>query len=489
MKTILLINSSGTQYFRRLKGRWQFIEHPDRHERIWVIANLPEEMLEAIQLPPLFGSDRGNYLARHLAAAYPHSQYRAASVIAARPFKHNTALISGLGTETSVRILTEITDSPIAGVWGISLLLTLLTRRLSITDVILGLPSRHYLRIVVFKKGLPVLTRCVHRDIEHSDHESDADANEILRTRQHLENRRIFEPIAIPPVLYLGDSRFIASTLNEGGLTLLPLPEKLSPKGDAAYFHFLFEFVISSPTGQLAPPHLRAKHITQRLQQATYTGMAITLLAVILLGQQDFRTLINLNDYANKLNDRLQQVSDDQERLAAHIRTTGLDPVLLRQATQFSVQEIAAAPSPSSLLQLTAYSIADLSQLRIKSLHFAYPEHGERYCRESHLIESTHTDQPFTSRLNTATSIPPRHTELQFTVLATETLAPEARSELYRRISAKLKNRADLKLIQDPATFSLLNTIKGGFDTNDNTTDHLWCMSIPWNSERPGKSP
>ena len=195
MKTVLFINSSGPRYFRRENGVWHSIDKPDHSDRLWVIANLPEETLDTFKLPMLFGRDRSSFIARRLAAAFPHSQYCAAAVLNGNWLNPVTAALNGLTTAEAVTSELEKHDMTIAGVWGISLLLTLMTRHLSIKDVILAMPSVHFLRIVVLQDGIPVLTRCVHRYSEDSDHENDSDANEILRTRQHLENKRFFENV------------------------------------------------------------------------------------------------------------------------------------------------------------------------------------------------------------------------------------------------------------------------------------------------------
>ncbi|MDO8207087.1 MAG: hypothetical protein Q7T38_04595, partial [Gallionella sp.] len=242
----MFISSSGARYFRRDQGLWQLIDKPDHEDKLWVIANLPEEMLEAFKLPLLFGQDRSTFLQRHLVAAFPHSEYRAAPVISGSLLKPSTAVLSGLTTAETVTSKLSKLDVPIAGVWGISLLLTLLLKRLAIANIMLVIPSERHLRILVLKDGIPLLTRCVHRYSEDNDKDKDSDANEILRTRQHLENRRIFEHDAIPPILYLGDSASTGKNLTDAGLKLLPLPDTLTPKGDAAYLHPLFEFVASS---------------------------------------------------------------------------------------------------------------------------------------------------------------------------------------------------------------------------------------------------
>lgn len=492
MKTVLFINSSGPRYFRRENGVWQSIDKPDHSDRLWVIANLPEETLDTFKLPILFGRDRSSFIARRLAAAFPHSQYCAAPVLDGNWLKPVTAALNGLTTAEAVTSQLEKHDITVAGVWGISLLLTLLARRLSIKDVILAMPSVHFLRIVVLKDGTPVLTRCVHRYSEDSDHENDSDANEIIRTRQHLENKHFFERESIPPVLYLGDATSIESYLTRAGLTLMSLPDQLSPKGAAAYLHPLFELAVTSPRGQLAPLQLRASHLAQNLRHAAYAGIGLSLLAVIVFGQANFRTLIDLFGREQMLTRDLEKATSEREQLAARISSTGMDPALVRQATRFSARELEAAPAPGSLLKFTAGAIASLPQVRIKTLSYRFPKSGERYCQGQTVIEvpllkrkidlSIGGSTPSDTAIGEAEDTPPRYSELQFSILLTETLTPEAQIEIKKRISSALKARDGVQLMQDPAAFSLINTLKGGFGMDTTQTENLWCMSIPWHA-------
>ncbi len=477
MKTVMLISSSGARYFRRDQGLWRLIEKPDREDKLWVIANLPEEMLEEFKLPLLFGRDRSSFLERHLVATFPRSEYRAAPVISGSLLKPSTAVLTGLTTVEAVTGKLSKLDVPVAGVWGISLLLTLLLKRLAIANAMLVVPSERHLRILVLKDGIPILTRCVHRYSEEND--KDSDANEILRTRQHLENRRFFEHDAMPPILYLGDSASTGKNLTDAGLKLSPLPDALSAKGDAAYLHPLFELVASSPRGQMAPLQLRATHLAESLRRASYAGIALSLLAAILFGQQDFRALIALHGREQTLNANLQQTIRERDLLAGRISASGNDPALVRQATTFAALEMEAAPTPEAILQFTAVAIADLPQVRIKSLTYRFPKQGERYCQGQSAIPLFSGSTPSDSGNAAA---PQRFTEFQFSILLTENLAPAAQIDIRKRISAALKARNGVQLMQDPAAFSLINTLKGGFGMETASADNLWCMSIPWST-------
>jgi len=491
MKTVLLVNSSGAHYYRRVSGAWQPIEQPDPKARLWVIANLPEETLEAFHFPFLIGHDRSNFLERRLLGAFPHSQYRAAPVISGGLLSPGTAVLTGLTVADAVTSQLDKLDVSISGVWGAAMLLTLMLKRLGIANVVLALPSVHHLRILVVKEGIPALTRCVRRYSEDSDDENDSDANEILRTRQHLENQRIFEREAIPPVLYLGDSTSVNEYLIRAGLTLLPVPKTLAPNGEAGYMHALFEFAISSPRGQLAPLQLRARHLAENLRETSYLGIAASLLAIVLFGQADFRALMGLHQHQRALLADMQLATNERDSLADGISASGKDPALVRQATRFAALEMDSAPAPAAIFQVAADAIADLPQVRIKNLVYRFPKAGETYCQGQSVIDLPllSGNNPTDTGINPVTGIPLRHAELQFTILLTTDLAPAAQTETRKHISATLKNMKGIQLIGDPAAFSLINTLSGGLGLDTQQTENNWCMSVLWESNSPPTLP
>lgn len=491
MKTVLLINSSGSRYFRRVNSEWQIVGQPEHNDKLWVIANLPEEMLETFNLPLLFGRDRSNFLERRLSTVFPHSHYRASSMVSGGLLRSGTAVLTGLSTADAVSSQLEKLDITIAGVWGLSMLLTLMLKRLAIANVLLAIPSAHHLRILVIKDGIPVLTRCVRRYSEDSDNENDSDANEIMRTRQHLENNRIFEHDSIPAILYLSENQSTGEFLTRADLTMMPLPGALAPKGEAGYLHPVLEYVVSSPHGQLAPLQLRARHLAENIRMACYIGIAASMLGILIFGQSDFRALLSLHQRESVLHNEMQLATTEHDRLSDSISVSGKDPALVRQATRFAAFELDRAPVPKSILELAASSISELPQARIKNLTFRLPKQGESYCGGRSTIDlpllnnmfMMNNSEPTGAGGAEANALPQRHAELQFSIMLTDNLAPAAQAEISRRISTALKKIDGLQLIDDPAAFSLVNTLKGGVGMDTTQTDNIWCMSIPWKND------
>ncbi len=451
MKTVLLIDTSAAQYFRRRRGQWQSIDKPDDKDSLWVIADLPEEVLERLELPLLFGRDRAHFLQRHLATTFPNSQFRA--VIPGSLFRPGNALLTGLNATGTISRELENLKNPIAGVWGIFMLQASILRRLGIDNIMLVLPGQHYLRMLVVRHAAPVITRCIHRYSE-----KDSDADEIQRTRLHLENHQIFEQEAIPPVLYLGNPA------SSGIAELMPLPDAMMPKGDASYLHALFEEVASSPKGQIAPLPFRSGYLGNRIRRAAYLLTALCLLTGMLFAQHDLGALLSLDADENRLQKNLQQETAQRQHLANRIKKSGTNPALMRQAIKFSALEIEAAPTPDSVLQFVAAGIAGLQDVRIKSLSYRLLMPGERNCQKA------------------SNSADKRYAELQFSILLTDHLPIAQQAGIRKRISDNIRQNTFVQLMEDPAAASNSHAIQGG--SGAASTEDVWCMILPWTALR-----
>ncbi len=474
MKTVLFITASDARYFTRSNGLWNSTDRPSANDRLWVIANLPEETLEAIKLPPLFGPDRRRLLDRRLSTAFPHSSYRTATTVSGSRFRNSNVILAGLNDENALNDEVCKLTIPIAGVWGMAMLLTLMMKRLAIDNVILVMPGERDLRIVVVKETIPILTRCVPISVDKTTDNHDRIAHEILRTRQHMENRRLFDQNSPPPIIYIGDASAISQQLNQAGLTLLPLPEILYPKGDAAYLHPFFERVVTSPTGQLAPSRLRIHDLSANIRQAAYLGIAVSLMATMLFSQQNFRDAIDLHQRADRLNTELELATRERNKLANSVTASSIDPKRLRQLARFSALEMDTAPSPESILLLLAFTIEDLPQVRIKNLAYRFPQHTEPFCQGV-------TDFP-----DSDSSSPEHSTELQFTLLLPEKQDTASRIAINKHISVSLRKIHGIRLMLDPDNYSSFNTLKGGFDHSSANTEDRWCLSIPWQTDLSG---
>lgn len=468
MKTVLLIDTLGTHYFEQRGKEWQLTATPSNKGTLWVLVNLPEESLETIDLPHLSSSDRGLYIERRLANIYTESSYRAAypikSLRKAGANKTNKLVLTGLTTAKEVIPLLEPIPTPIAGVWGITNLLVMMSKSLKTPDVLIALPNKHELRILVIKDKVPILTRCVNT-------EESSPASEILITRLYIENQHIIERNYPLPVLFLGDPSLVETTLNNAGLVLLPIPKVFLRKGTTNYLHPLFDRLITSPISQLAPISVRSSYLVRNIQRAAYIGALISFLAAGIYGQDGIQTLFDQKKHEQVLQKKLQTASRENQQLTSRLTQAKTDPELIRHAIEFKAQEIDAAPTPDDFLRLAASAIADLPEARIKTLSFYLTPSNDGICKDNAL--------PNTSTINNKATAQ-RTALLQLTILLPNALSSHARTDARQRISTRLTNTPGIKMLQDPETSARNAAIKGGSISDNPQTEDRWCVSVPW---------
>ncbi len=449
MKALLFIDASGAQFFKRKRGLWKRADRPTDKETLWIIADLPDEALERLEMPMLLGRDRTHFLERRLATAFPESRFRAA--IPSPIFRPGQALLTGLSSEDAIsRELGKI-KNPIAGVWGLFMLMTALLRRNRIPNIILVLPGQGYLRILVTKQAVPVVTRCIHRLSE-----IESPSEEIQRTRLHLEKHRLFEQETIPPVLYLGDPA------GSGIAGLMPLPDAMKPKGDASYLHALFDVAASTPNGQIAPLPFRLEYLGNRMRMASHVAIVFCLLAATLFAQHDISALAKFDAHGNALKKDIEREAARRRHFEELFAKSGTDLGLMRQATGFAEHELDPAPTPDSVFRFLADVIAGLQEVRIRSMRYELLVPGENYC---------HKALPATDK---------RHVGLQFSILLTGQLSAVRKADLRKQISARISRKPYARLIEDPADSSDHQAIQSGSaDVED-----AWCMLLPWQALR-----
>ena len=469
MKTVLFIDSSGQRYFQRLAGSWRLVAAPTRKDTLWVLVNLPAESLELIDLPRISGRDRRNFLERRLKGLFPDSSYRTAHILSGGMFKPGKVMLTGFTATHDIVGVEDGHAASFAGLWGVSSVLGMMARRYVPSDILLVLPSAHELRILVVKDRVPVLTRYIYCDGYNN-------ADEILLTRNYLEDQQIFEDGKFPPVLFLGDSSAVEAALITDGLTLLPVPKEFLPKGEAAWLHPLFNHLVSSPPEQLAPFSLRAPYLAQKVGRTAYSVAAVTLLAACLYGLDNWRAFIDLQLREQSLHAELRRAKAERDRLSTRVSTFGADPALVRRATEFATAEITAAPGVETFFSLAAVAIADVQEARVKTLTFHLVPNNATPC------QAKSASQPAT---NPAEKGGPalksqRQGELELAVLLPNELPPRAKAEARQRITTALQGVSGSTVLRDPSTVASGGILKGGAGVSADKVEDRWCLGVSW---------
>ncbi|MDD5759126.1 MAG: hypothetical protein PHI06_08590 [Desulfobulbaceae bacterium] len=475
MKTVLFVDSSGQQYFQYIAGVWRLVSEPNAQDTLWVLVNLPTESLEVIDLPRISGRDRSNFLQRRLNSLYPESGYRGAYILPGGMLKTGKVMLAGFNAVKDIAVVPGGHAAIFVGLWGAAAVLGLMARKFVPSDVLLVLPSALGLRILAIKGRVPVFTRYVFCEGLNN-------VNEILLTRNYLEDQQIFESGKTPPVLFLGDSSSVEATLVNGGLTLLPTPKEFLPKGEVGWLHPLFNFITSSPPGQLAPLTSRARYYAMKLRRVAYLAALVSLVGVSLYGQGDWRGLVEMQLRERTLHSETKVASSERERLKKQIIAIGADPELVRQATDFAEQEITAAPAVETFFSLASAAIIGLPNVRVKSLAFHLDPGRESFCK----------DRSAQSGLYQMGSVPPinsaggaaanssRQAEVELAVMWPADLSLRAKAEARKRISASLQGEAGVTILQDPTTAARSATLRGGAGGSVDQAEDLWCLGVAW---------
>jgi hypothetical protein len=469
MKTVMLIDSVGPRYFQRLNGQWFIAPKPARDDQLWVLFDLPEETLEVIDMPRLFGNDRSSYIARRLNSTFQDSPYRAAHTLSGNLLKPGKVMLNGIGSAKDIDTALADLDTTLVGLWGCAALLSQVALKNVPPDVMLALPGKHQLRIVVMKNRIPVLIRCVQHDAE-------SDAGEIQLTRQYLENQRITERGKPLPLLYLGDSSALGEGLSKAGIPLLYPPKAFAPKGEAGWMHILFEHLITSPPCQLAPLPLRARHLATNMRVLAYLGAVASVATALYLSESDVRELYDLQEREITIATDIQSATTERDRLAEIIKSSGADPELVRKAAQFELQEIKSAPGANDFLQIAAAAISKLPDLRINDLTFHASQDPSSSCNSTASGDNTGAQDMTDSSI--------RHAEIQFSIAMPADKSPSTISAMRKKIAASLASIKGVKVQKSPLNNSRSGVLKGGFSNVEETLEQ-WCVSIPWKNTSP----
>ncbi len=474
MKTVLLIDPTGSRFFQRHKGLWQPSPPPSRKDTLWMLLDLPEETLEVIDIPRLFGRDRTSYIERKLVAAFQGSQYCTAHSLSGGMLSPGKIMLSDISATQDIDTALEKLDTTLIGIWGSAALLSLMARKSAPPDVMLALPSEHQLRIVVMKNRIPVLTRCVQHDAE-------SEINEILLTQQYLENQRVIERGKPLPLLFLGDSSASSTRLTNAGITLLPPPKAFAPKGESGWLHPIFELLVTSPPCQIAPLPLRARHHAGNLRLLAYLGTVASVATALLINESDISALYALHERANTITTDIGRATAQRDQLTERIKASGVDPESVRRATQFETQEISTAPDANDILRIAASAIAKLPDARIHDLTFNILQDPTASCSGASARDASAGTVP------TAGDDTLRHAEIQFKIMLPDELSAHEKTDARKRIASALKSIKGVKVLQDPLTVARNAILKGGVGATDDTPDQ-WCLSLPWKTP-PSETP
>lgn len=473
MKHLLYLGPSGRELWSKGKDGW-CIENTLPTSPVWVITDFAEESFAEIEMPRLYGRDRITFIARQLANRFPDTPYRA---VLSPP--QGGGLMEKLAPTHQIflavnnpeRLNTELGDTPVTGIWPISLLISLFCHQQKLpADLLVVLPEQDALRIVYLKNHSPVITR-----LTPTPNEVVAQIEEIIRTKRYLENTRMIDRGQACPVLLLGPAERFAIPLAAAQFQLLPPPSPWDIEPPQDWRLPLFDLALRSPAGQVAPIALRAKHLAHRLRQAALSAAALCLIVALWGASGNLHNIFNTLNQREQARIETQQLADNITKIEVKTAGFGVDPELLKNAITLDEEQITSIPSFASHLGLLSHTLESIPEFRLKQLEWRLLDADTPACKK--------TDSPV------AADPPPaeeelskeRRIELSFELVLPENYGPRDQTRLLRKTSQQLREIAGIKLLNDPASDIDRGVLQSSTAQSVQKTAS-WCFSLPGNT-------
>lgn len=479
MATVLHINANGVTWWSRGANGWVLKSEPGKGA-VWIVTDLAEESLAEIAVPRIFGSDRSRFVERQLNNRFPETVFRAALApqsVGSVMNRLAPPVQTLVAVEPAERIKTVLAglNVPVAGVWCTSVLLSQLAQKQSpAANVLLVLSQASGMRIVFLKNRTPVLTRLVAAANTAVDQSA-----EILRTLRHLENTRVIERGKQRfPVLLLGTDDGLAVILAADRLDALATTARSDQVSEAGGYGQLFDLVIKSPPGQLAPLGYRTTYVAGQLARAARIAGVVCLVSAFAAASGSIRTIISDQRDRVQLQDAATFVDAKIAELDAALAGFGISPTLLRTTLAVDHTEIATAPDFQAHLLFLSQAVSRVAGARVKILQWQVLEAADVACgNESGLAPVT--SEPIAEP--EVPSVPSRKVEIQLVISLATGTGPQLRLQQATELSRYISQIAGVSVLNDPVARVRVGDLGAGGVQADETTDLAWCVTLPGN--------
>lgn len=473
MKTVLHLTSTGAQFWRKNRDGWQ--AHDDAPAGpVWVLTDLAEESFAEIQIPRIFGRDREGFVARQLASRFPDSPYRTTL-----PVRASGGLMDRLapprqtllGVDAEQRITTALDGLtvPVAGVWATSKLLTDMADHKALpATLFVVLPESDALRIVFLKNHVPVLSRLIPGVTRAQDQ-----AAEVTRTLRHLENTRTLDRKEQQhKVLLLSNTDGMASLLAPDHLELVAPPWP-SPPGDD-WRLTLFDLVLASPPGQLAPLSRRTSYVAARLRQPAYAVAALSLGLSVWAAGDSLRDIAASHASRQQIQGRLQSLATQIDDIDRKMAAFSASPELVRGAAALDQDELLTVPSLPLHMQQIGRLVEQQKSVRLNLFDWRILPAGQAACSRSAAVADAGAPAP-----PAAEAPAQRLVEINLEVKLPDELRERARAQSASQLSAALAKLEGAALIKDPAKELAQAVLSGGGASAPSDKPLAWCLTLP----------
>ena len=476
MTVVLHVTASGTQLWQKQGAAWVAFDAPPRGT-VWIVADLAEEAFYEVPVPRVFGRDRTGFLNRQLSTRFPDTPFKTAL-----PPAPQTGLMNRLapprqtllGLDAAERVTAAIRSvtAPVAGVWSVSMLMAQLANQKRMpSDLFVVLRDAAGLRIVYVKGGVPVISRLILDATLPIDQVA-----EIVRTLRHLENTKVLERSDKPrPIVVIGESDGFADLLSNEKMHLLPLPSGKSKVGTDNWRPDLFEMVIKSPSGQLAPMSNRTAFVASRWQRGAFIigalsfGLAVAFAGSILLAITDDRAALTLKQ------SNVQRQQTDLGSLERQIAAIGINPEWVHQAVNLDQQEILAAPSLVKHLVMVADLLAKQDNLRLERFDWRITQPERVSCAGKPVASNVPGAAPEPGKAPGASMM----VELTLQIALPEGQSDKGRRQTMTAIASAIGQLEGVSVWLDPAREIDQTPLRGGGTAQGAAEKQAaWCITL-----------
>lgn len=473
MKQVLHLGAAGDQVWRHDGKGWQAVAAADATHSLWVLADLPEESFSEVRMPRLFGRDRAAFIARQLSSAFPETPYRGfltppqddafGSLLPTRQ------LLFGINAAERLDQAIAASAAPVAGVWPVSLLLARLCRRKNLPrNLVVALPGPESLRIVYLRNGTPLLTR-----LTGMPEAAEAQVEQVVRTLGYLEkNQTLPQPRQGHPILFLGGGGAVREALYAAGLS--PVESPVRRGRPAVSLHALFDLVVGSPEGQLAPLPRRTRHLGRALDRQSRTAaLAVAATGVLALGSSAIAVVAEMQE-RRPLQERRAQLDAQVAALDRQIARYNAPPDLVRRVIALDGKQIASIPQLADHLRLVSAALAGDARQRLRQLRWRLLQPGELPCGIAG--DAANPNAEAEAQADPATQT--RRVELGFDLALPESYGPRERAQRLGQMSARLGAIAGATVWKDASRIYAGGSLSGGTMPPAGSA-YAWCLTLP----------
>ena len=477
MNRVLFITPSESQWWCLDGGSWKRCSG-ETDSPAWVVTDLAEESLSECKVPRLYGRDRSSFVERQVAGRYPDTPFRGAIPNPA-PDDPFGALVptrfAMFGIDAAERLNGELDAirGTLAGVWPISMLMGVLAANRALPpDLFVVLPGAEALRIVYLKSRIPILTR-----LTLTPNQPAAQVDEIVRTIRYLENTQ-----AVPrdrkayPVLFLGDRERIEPLLAPARLVCVELPHK--GKAVVEDWHQpLFDLVLKSPAGQVAPLARRVSFLSAKLSRVARQLAVLVFLVGLLAASNNLLSIYQMVEQRLAVAEKIEDLDQQIDEVSAQISRYGVVPDALRKTVALADAELDSVPDLEPHLRLIAQAIAGDPNLRIRDLQWRMLAVGATPCR----VLSMPGGPAGAEAKSQGSDV--RRVELSFEINIPESYGPRDRAIALRMISANLSAIEGVVVWQDANKELAAGSLRGGSIVSG-VSRLSWCMTLPGTTKK-----